>query len=158
MGTNPIAPIVVTFLHDLFTAAWIGGMLTLAWAILPAARSTLGPGPDAKALMAKFRGRMSIVAYVSMAGLWITGLLLSRRGGSLFAFDTPYATVLSIKHILTVAMVAIALLRNLGGRIKVQLAGPRPQAALLVVNVILGVAVLALSGATAVLAKLPPAA
>jgi putative copper export protein len=33
---------LITFLHDLFTAAWIGGLITLGLSVWPAPRKTRG--------------------------------------------------------------------------------------------------------------------
>jgi len=35
---------IVTFLHDLFTAVWIGGVITLGITVLPSAKKVLGNG------------------------------------------------------------------------------------------------------------------
>jgi uncharacterized membrane protein len=142
---------LVTFLHDLFTVIWIGGLLTLGLTVMPAARQTLGKGPELKKLMDAIQKRLSILVYVSIAGLLITGLLLSRRSTQfqgLFNFGNSYSAVLSIKHILTLAMIAVTIVRSqtLKG------AGPkreRLKGLLLMLNLILGIGVLLLSGFSA---------
>ena len=58
-------------------------------------------------------------ALESMIGLAITGILMARQSGQingLFRFDTPYATILSLKHLFSIAMAVIALIRLLGFR------------------------------------------
>lgn len=153
MPQSPIVPIVITWLHDLFTAAWIGGMIALAWAVLPAARRTLGAGRETKALMTAIQKRLSAVVYLSIVGLWITGLLMTRRaGGNLFQASTPYGIALMVKHILVLLMVAVSLLRSLGVRLDALRITPQRQMALLMLNTALGILVL---GATAALAVLP---
>ena len=42
MPSKQIVFALVTFLHDLFTAVWIGGLVTLALSVLPSARAVLG--------------------------------------------------------------------------------------------------------------------
>jgi putative copper export protein len=43
MMPRQIAYALITFLHDLFTAAWIGGLITPALAVMPALRTTSFP-------------------------------------------------------------------------------------------------------------------
>jgi putative copper export protein len=143
---------VVTFLHDLFTAVWIGGLITLALTVLPAARDALGRGSQMKGLMDAIQKRLSVLVYVSIVGLVLTGLLLSNRApafNGLFRFGNAYSTLLTLKHVVVMAMVGIALYRSLvlGRR-----SGPstpsqeKLSVVLLFVNVALGVVVLLLSG------------
>ena len=72
---QPIMMSVVRFLHNLFSALWIGGILTLAIVILPGIRKN--PKVSAPMVVADIiQDRLSIVAFISLAGLAITGILL----------------------------------------------------------------------------------
>ena len=161
MPTKQIVSGLVTFLHDLFTAAWIGGLLTLVLSVLPAARKLLGK-QETQRLMDAIQDRLSIVVYVSMVGLAATGMLLSNRSpnfAGLFGFATPYATVLSLKHLAMIAMVAVALVRSL---VLPRIKRPAPERAklslaLLFTNLGLGVLVLLLTGFLSALGAAPPA-
>ena len=164
MPSKQIVFAIVTFLHDLFTAVWIGGVITLGITVLPSAKKVLGMGPQTKKLMDAIQKRLSVLVYVSIVGLLLTGLLQANRNPAfqgLFSFGNSYSTVLTIKHILVLAMVAVALYRSLvlGRR-----SGPptsaqeRLKAGLLFLNIILGVAILLLSGFSAALASGPPPA
>jgi putative copper export protein len=164
MPSKQVVFAIVTFLHDLFTAVWIGGLITLGITVLPSARKVLGMGPQTKKLMDTIQKRLSVLVYVSIAGLLLTGLLQANRNPAfqgLFSFGNPYSTVLTIKHILVLAMVAVALCRSLvlGRR-----SGPsspaqeRIKAGLLFLNVVLGIAVLLLSGFSTALSSGPPPA
>ena len=153
---------VVTFLHDLFTAVWVGGLIVLGLVVMPSARKVLGMGPQTKKLMDAIQKRMSVLVYVSIVGLWLTGVLLSRRSPAfqgLFQFGNPYATVLAFKHLLVLLMVAVAMLRSLALR---RVSGPtqeRLKAGLLFLNMALSILVLILSGFSAALSPggAPPA-
>lgn len=150
---------IVTFLHDLFTAVWVGGLIVLGLVVMPSARKVLGMGPQTKKLMEAIQKRMSVLVYVSIVGLWLTGVLLSRRSPAsqgLFQFGNPYATVLAFKHLLVLLMVAVALLRSLALR---RVSGPtqeRLKAGLLFLNIALGILVLILSGFSAALSSSGP--
>ncbi len=116
MPTKTIVFALITFLHDLFTAVWIGGLITLGLTVLPSVKKVLGKGPQTKKLMDTIQKRHSVWVYVSMIGLVLTGLLQANRSPAfqgLFSFGNTYSTVLTIKHILVVAMIAIALYRSL---------------------------------------------
>jgi len=163
MATKQIVFALVTFLHDLFTAVWIGGLITLGLTVLPSARKVLGMGPQTKQLMDTIQKRLSVLVYVSIVGLILTGILQANRTAAfqgLFSFDNNYSTVLSLKHVAVMAMVGIALYRSLVlGRRRGPSTPAREKlsARLLLINIVLGIGVLLLSGFTAALAAGPPA-
>lgn len=163
---------MMTFLHNLFTVVWVGGLITLGITVMPSAKKVLGKGKQTKELMDAIQRRLSILVYVSIVGLALTGLLMANRSAQfqgLFSFATTYSTVLSIKHILVLAMIAIALTRSLvlGRRSGPPKPGENPaqaqqqeklKATLLLINIVLGVAVLLLSGFCTALSAGPPPA
>lgn len=142
---------IVVFLHDLFTAVWIGGLITLGLTVLPSARQVLGKGPQMKELLAAIQKRLSVLVYASIVGLILTGVLQAQRNPAfegLFAFGNAYSTALTLKHIVVVAMIGIALFRSLvlGRREQQTPARERLSAGLLLANLALGVVVLLLTG------------
>lgn len=155
MPDNIIGFTLITFLHNFFTAVWIGGMFTLALSVFPATKKSLGPGPQTKKLVKSIQEKHSLWVYISMAGLVLTGLLMSNRSsefGRLFSFQNAFSSALTVKHILVIIMILIALYRSLVlGRGK----GPsspeqeKLNARLLITNIVLGIAVLLVSGLTA---------
>ncbi len=157
MTGQTLAFALITFLHDLFTAVWIGGLVVIGITVLPAAQALFGRGPETRKLMASIQHRQSTLVYVSIAGLLLTGLLQARQNPAfegLFSFANPYSTAMGVKHLLVIAMIAVALYRSLvPGRRQ----GPptpaqeRLNARLLLVNIGLGVAVLLASGFVAAL-------
>jgi len=164
MPTQQIVFALVTFLHDLFTAVWIGGLITLGLTVLPSARKVLGMGPQTKKLMDAIQKRLSVLVYVSIVGLVVTGILQANRASEfqgLFSFDNNYSTALSLKHVAVIGLVAVALYRSLVlGR---RNGPPTPaqeklSARLLFLNIVLGVGVLLLSGFAAALGSGPPPA
>ena len=146
---------LVSFFHDLFTAIWMGGLLVTVLAYLPAVKNALGAGPQVKKVMMEFQKRQSVWVYVSMAGLILTGLLMTNRSPqfeSLFGFGNPYSVALSIKHILVIAMIGVSLYRVLG-RSTMTPEKERLNMKLLFINAALAVLVLLTSGFTAALAR-----
>lgn len=106
--------------------------------------------------------RLSVLVYVSIVGLVLTGLLQANRAEAfqgLFSFANPYSTVLTLKHILVLVMIAVALYRSLvlGRR-----TGPSTPAQektsvkLLLLNLVLGLFILLLSGFSVALGTAPP--
>ncbi|MBN1304395.1 MAG: hypothetical protein JXA13_08165 [Anaerolineales bacterium] len=146
---------LVSFFHDLFTAIWMGGLLVSVLAFLPAVSETLGPGPQVKRVMAAFQKRQGVWVYVSMAGLILTGLLMGNRSPEYqgwLHFGNPYSIALSIKHLLVIAMIAIALYRTLTlGKMPASPGKERLNQRLLIANVVLVVFVLLSSGFVAAL-------
>ena len=170
MPDKMIVFVIVQFLHDVFTAVWIGGMVAMAAALLPAIRAN--PSPLARKVGLATQRRMSVLVYMAMVVLGVTGVLLSRRSGeavALFSWATPYARALSVKHLLYIAMIAIAVVRSvLVRRVRPPAAPAAPpegapamtgadrvRAIMLLVNIVIGMGVLFLSALTSVLGRLP---
>jgi len=168
--------VVMTFFHNLFTAAWIGGLLAMVFTFMPSAKKVLGKGPELKQLTGLVQKRQSLVVSVSLVGLALTGLLLTKRSptaGELFGFSTTYAALLSLKHILYLVMIVLAVLRTLFSRRQQPEAlnadvntaanagrkGGQPQnntaAILMLANAVAGVLVLLLSSVLAVISSVP---
>lgn len=162
MAPQQVVFAMVTFLHDLFTAVWIGGLITLGITVLPSARKVLGSGPQTKKLMDAIQKRLSVLVYASIVVLAVTGMLLSNRAPAfqgLFRFDNPYATALGIKHVLVLAMTAIALYRSLFLGRRGQASTPtreKVSAGLLFANMLLGIGVLFVTGLAVALSAGPP--
>lgn len=156
---TPIVRAVVTFLHDLFTAVWVGGLIAQGLVFLPSVRATLGPGPQSKKLLAAIGRRQGLLVYVSIAGLIVTGLLEARASGAflgLFSTGNAYSATLTAKHVLVLLMIGLALYRNLVLARQGGVPGrERLSAGLLFASIGLGMAVLLLSGVTAALAATP---
>ena len=149
MPTKTIVLALVTFLHDLLTAVWIGGLITLGLSVMPSVKKILGKGPETKKLMDAIQKRHSVLIYISMIGLVLTGLLQANRTSAflgLFSFGNTYSAVLAAKHILVLAMIAIALYRSLVLGKASTPAQEKLKATLLILNIIVGVGILLLSG------------
>ena len=148
---------IVRSLHDLFTAVWIGGLVATGLAFMPAVkRSSEKPG-SMKGLMKAYQSKLRSLALVSLAVLWITGILLSRQSSAnagLLNFSTTYNVFLSLKHLIILVMMGIAIYRGfiLGRKIDgFDAKQQKLYAVLLLINVVLGVIVVFLSGFSAVL-------
>lgn len=154
---------IVVFLHDLFTAVWIGGLITLVLTVLPSTRQVLGKGPQMKKLMGAIQKRLSVLVYVSIVGLILTGMLQANRSlafEGLFHFGNAYSTALSLKHIVVILMIGIALVRSLVlGRRQEPLTPSQEKLnmGLLLINMVLGIVVLLLTGLSAAYGSPPPA-
>lgn len=157
MATKQVIFALEIFLHDLASAAWIGGLLALGIAVLPAVKKMHGKTPQTKQLMSAIQKRLSVLVYGSIAVLILTGLKQAKHASDfqgLFSFQNPYSVVLSTKHVLVLAMVAIALYRSfvLGWKKSPKkTSSEKLSAGLLLANIVLGVAVLLLSGFSAAL-------
>ncbi|OJX43841.1 MAG: hypothetical protein BGO78_02435 [Chloroflexi bacterium 44-23] len=147
----------VTFFHNLFTVVWMGGLMVTVISFLPALKESVGAGPQVKKVMQAFQKHQSIWVYISMGGLILTGLLMSKRAPqfeTLFGFGNAYSVTLSIKHILVIAMIVITLFRSLIlSRPGVVLTPKKEQLSfkLVIINAILAVVVLFASGLLAAL-------
>jgi len=147
---------LITFLHDLATVVWIGGLFALSLLVIPAVRKAVGKSPQAGEIVGTIQRRFRGFVVASIVTLGITGILMSKRSGYVveaFSFANLYAGVLSVKHILVILMIAFAFIMNLMR--KKSRGGP---GAFLLVNLILGILILLLSGLNAAIASIPVAA
>lgn len=148
---------LAVFLHDLFTVVWIGGLVMISLTLLPAARDMFETGSQTQKLMLGILRRHRVWVYISIAGLFITGVIQGRSEpafNGLMRFDTLYGTLTSIKHLLTVAMVGITLFRSRMAGKKEEAATPQQMKMslqMITVNAVLGVGILLLSGLMAAL-------
>lgn len=146
---------LVKFLHDLFTAIWIGGLFTLAVVVLPSVKKTQGMNPESKKLIMTIRKRLNSIVWVSIIGLLVTGILLSNSSplfGGLFSIANEYSIFLTLKHIVIALMVIIVIVR---GNILPKMTNTPPEKIerlskiLMMLNLVFGILVLLLSGFTA---------
>ena len=159
-----IAPILITFLHNVFTALWIGGMLTLAFTVLPAMRKVLGKSKETQALNSMIKKKLSLLTYISIIGLIVTGLLMSNRAvlsglsTGFLSFGNEYSILMSIKHLLYFVMIFLSLFRSqIVDRVKKFTPEQKQKLNMLtlLLNILAGLAVLFLSSYVSVLAALP---
>ena len=157
MDARILTAALVTFLHDLFTVVWIGGLIVTVITYLPLLHKTLGPGQQLKQFMRAFQRQQGRWVHVCMLGLIITGLLISNQAagpGQLFSFSNSYSAWLSVKHILVIMMIAIAFYRSIAlGRKMERLTQHQVKLSMIfiVINAFLGAAVLFASAMLAVL-------
>jgi len=150
---------IVRSLHDLFTALWIGGLLTTAISFMPVFKKVKKEIPGLVKFLADYQKRLATIALISVVGLWITGLLLSKQSpaySGFMDFSTTTNRILSIKHILILYMIAIALYRRfvLGRKLKnFNESQQKTYGILLMVNSVLALIVLFLSGIAASLSQ-----
>ncbi|MHA1584320.1 MAG: hypothetical protein ACTSVU_05070 [Promethearchaeota archaeon] len=155
MSPSPIfLQTMITFLHNIFTSMWIGGMLTLLLVVMPTLKKVLGKSKESHAFNIQFKKKLSILIYISMVGLIITGLMLGKKAQTagiytgFMSFGTEYSTILSIKHILYILMVGLAVFRSqIIDRIKnlTQEQKMKLNMIILILNVLIGLTVLLLS-------------
>ncbi len=143
-----VLPIIMRFLHNLFTALWIGGLLSMVLTVIPGLRKKLDqPWP----LVESIQDRLRPIAIISIVGLAITGMLLGRSTQEFtgfIRFGTPYMNALSIKHILTLVMIVLAIARlmvNKKQKMEKSAKLQKVSYAILLTNTVIGVFVLLLS-------------
>ena len=142
----------MSFLHELFTVIWMGGLIVTVLSYLPALKDALEPGQSIKNVMGAFLKHQSKWVYISMGGLILTGLLMSKRSpefAQLFGFGNAFSIVLSIKHILIILMICTTLYRSLIVNNPNAIATPEKgklSFLLLKINVVIAFAVLFTSG------------
>lgn len=143
---------IIKFLHDLFTAAWIGGLLIMVLITMPGVKAALGKGPETKNVMNAIQKRMNKLVWASILGLIITGILLSNNSplfSGFFSISNEYSTWLTVKHLLITLMVVNLIVK---GHLLERIANLSPSDVekygriLTLINLLLGLGVMLLSG------------
>jgi putative copper export protein len=154
---NNLIPTIVRSFHNIFTSIWIGGMLALVLSVLPSIRKEIkDPGMQGK-VIDQVLIRQSRWVYFGIIVLFASGVLMTRLSGQtsgLFDFSNTYATILSIKHLLVILMTLIAVIRSTVFRkaaSSMNKGKKKVSMALLMINTLIGVAVLVLSSVNAIL-------
>ena len=154
---NILIPTIVRSFRNIFTSVWVGGMLALALSVMPSIRKEIkDPGTQGK-VMDQVLVRQSRWVYIGIIVLFVSGVLMTRLSGQsngLLDFTNTYATVLSIKHILVILMTLIAVIRSTVFRkaaSSMNKGKKKVSMALLMINTLVGLAVLVLSSVTAIL-------
>ncbi|MHA1227373.1 MAG: hypothetical protein ACTSPV_11575 [Candidatus Hodarchaeales archaeon] len=149
--SNPIIFTLIKFLHDVASAMWIGGLIAMVFVILPSTKKTFGVGKERKAFMDIVMKKMSLLVYISIPILFVTGLFIGKASGlyiGILSLGNEYSTLTTIKHVLYALMIVIAIFRS-------QIMGKWPKlgakkqeklsASLLFINLGIGLVVLFLS-------------
>jgi len=142
----------VRSLHDLFTAMWIGGLLTTAFTFMPVFKEAKEKIKGLGIVLISYQERLGTIALISIIGLWITGLLPGNQSpaySGFLNFSNTYNILLSVKHLLIFVMILVAIYRRFVLGKNIQSFDARQQkiyGMFLMVNALLGVIVLFLSG------------
>jgi uncharacterized membrane protein len=150
---------LVTFLHDLFTAVWIGSLIALGFSVMPAVKKVLKNGPQIKEVMEAVQNRNKVLVYISMVGLVLTGMLKANQSTDylgFFDFGNTYSAVMAFKHLLILIMIVIVLYRSLALAKTATPMQERLKKSLMMLNIVLGIIVLLLSGFAVALSPVPP--
>jgi len=153
-----IVPIAITFIHNIATAFWVGGMLVLLFSVLPSIKPSSENEEGKLQFLKAFTDRNSTFIYGCILVLILTGILLNRLTGQstrFLQFKNAYTTILSMKHILYLLMAAITLGRSIQVR-KMDMRSKKKTKidgiAFIKINAALGVVVILLSSALPFLA------
>lgn len=155
--SNLLLPILVRSLHNIFTSLWIGGMLFMVLTFLPVIRNAIEDKKIQGEVTTQVLIRQSRWVYLGIIILMVSGLLLSRQSGQtkgFLDFGNQYAVILSIKHILVIVITLIAVIRSTVFRdtaISKNQAKKKISMALLLINTMLGIAILVLSSIDAII-------
>ncbi|MHA1973548.1 MAG: hypothetical protein ACTSW1_11175 [Candidatus Hodarchaeales archaeon] len=148
---NSIIFTLIKFLHDVASAIWIGGLVAMVFVILPSTRKTFGAGKERKEFMNLVMRKLSLLIYISIPILFITGLFIGKASGmylGILSSGNEYSSLTTIKHLLYATMMGIAIFRSqiMGKWLKL---APKKQeklsALLLFINLGIGFVVLFLS-------------
>lgn len=145
---------VIKILHNLFTVVWIGGIVTLGFVTMPAAKKFFEDSQQRQKFMNTVEKRMQPLVQTSIVVLLVTGVLLARNSENflgLFSFGNVYSGLLAAKHIIFLLMILILVFRGKGINKLKKLqdsAKEKIKVKLFVANLSLGIVVVVLSSIT----------
>jgi len=163
MAVPYILPGIISALHNLFTSLWIGGLAFMIAILIPVVMKFFEDKEQGEQFLGKVQTRLKIIAVISIVGLMVTGILMSRFASTQPYYDGPfsfgfntYTTLMGIKHILMILMVAVAITKGaiLDNLKKQTKALKKARVILIAVNLLLGIAVIVLSGMTSTIASM----
>ncbi len=151
---------IVSSFHDLFSAIWIGGLIIMAFIVIPLLKRQMLDRQKQKSMgkatpqksnpLIIFQKKLQIWVWISMVALLITGLLLKKSNSMLpQSVSATYTTLLLIKHIVYGIMIGIGILRSVVFRISLKNPKSNLQKLTIVlvyVNAVLGIVTVFLSG------------
>lgn len=152
MATQQLMIGMIRFFHDLFTVIWVGGLAFMVLTLIPSLKKALGKNQQAQILINAITRRHRVWVYISIAGLFITGLLLGKQNNDytgFMHFGNIYSSLTAIKHIFTFLMLIIALFRSiLFGKKDIVLSPGKNKfnMLLIIINFFFGFLILLLSG------------
>ena len=152
MPIKLLVPGLIIFLHDMFTALWIGGLGFMAIVLIPGIRQSGLEKPQIMKTLQMIRKKFRWIVLISIIGLFVTGVFLTNRSplaASLFSFVNTYSILLSIKHILILIMIISVILQTVLGK------KGKSSSSLTLSNFIFGTVVVLLSGITAAISSAP---
>jgi len=135
-------------LHNLATVLWIGGLIQLSFVILPTFRSGLKENEDLRLLLMEIQRKISLLVAISIPILIFTGILESlhsKKFLGFFNFGNTYSALLSVKHILVIAMICITFSRKVlmkRSKYNAKMPGDKASATRVFINTLLGTAVI----------------
>lgn len=155
---------IINAMHDLFTALWIGGLAFMMLILIPVVKKFFEEKEQGEQFLTKIQRRLKIIAVISIVGLTVTGILMSRQAATkgiltgAFSFGVnTYSTLLAVKHILMILMVVVAITKGaiLDNLKRQSMILKKARVILIAVNLLFGIATLVLSGMTAAIASMP---
>ena len=102
------------WLHLISTVVWIGGIIFILFIAIPSSKQVMGS--DSGKLMGEISKRFTPLANYSILLLVVTGILLSglnKQFTGIGNFGNNWTLVLTLKHILVLAMIVIHFYRGL---------------------------------------------
>jgi uncharacterized membrane protein len=151
--------VTLYWLHLLATVTWIGGIIFILLVAIPSAKEILEA--DASKMMGAITKRFAPLANYSILLLVITGIAItgwSKEFSESGNLNINWVVVLTLKHVLVLAMIAIHFYRGLILGSKIERATSPAEKSLLQrlslnlvkVNFALGAGILLLSGVTSI--------
>ena len=126
---------------------------------MPVVKKVLKNGPQIKEVMDAVQNRNKALVNISMVGLVLTGMLKANQSTAylgFFDFGNTYSAVMAYKHILILIMIAIVLYRSLALAKTATPMQERLKKSLMMLNIVLGIIILLLSGFAVALSSISP--
>jgi len=96
--------------HMVATVVWVGGLALMGLVVWPAARATLGPGPQLADLIRAVQKRFAPLSWLSLATLIVTGLIqmsANKNYAGFLQITNPWTVAILVKHLAVGGMILV---------------------------------------------------
>lgn len=103
--------IISYWLHLIATVVWIGGLVFMAWFVIPGVQRALPDDPAQARLLDSIQRRFNPWANLSIAMLLTTGLVqmsANKNYNGFLQIDNPWTQAILLKHLAVAGMVGLA--------------------------------------------------
>ena len=156
---SPLLFGIITFLHDLFSIVWLGGLFFIAFVVIPYMNAKSENKQEKVKMFFDLQKKVRPLVLGSIFGIIVTGVMMSTKKSAFFNFSDTYGILLFVKHLSIIIMLGLITYKTVL-MMQAKKEGKKPelkmQTMLIQINAILGILVLLMTGLMTAFPKVVP--